>query len=178
MWPDVRNFDLVGVAEELRALSCQAEPPFSLPPIVAARWPDASITGRDLPSGVEEIVAFTSDGPLIVYRRDLSTAERRFAIAHALAHLLFDDGSTGVQAGHPFDSEQEVRADDFALELLAPWRCLRRHILLLPSEDRCDQESYLDQVDQIAAIYHVPPSAIDQRIRTLARQQNRMAISA
>lgn len=173
-WPNVRSLNesevVVAVAEKLRALSRQVEPPYSIPLLVAEAAPDVVITGRDLPPGIEEIVTVTDDGPLIIYRRGLSTAERRYAIAHALAHLLFDQDSDGVQAGQPFDAMREQRADAFALELLAPHRLLAPRIVYWPSEAGEDREVYMDQVDQIAAQFHVPSAQIDQRIRELERQ--------
>lgn len=112
----------------------------------------------------------TEDGPLIMYRRDLSTADRRFAIAHALAHLLFDFDALGVAPGRPFDAVREARADAFALELLAPHSRMMRHVVFWPLDDRGDdREAYMDQVDHIAAAFHVPSGQIDQRIRALER---------
>lgn len=135
-----------------------------------AAFPDARITGRELPPGVDELVAVTAEGPLVIYARGLSTAGQRFAIAHALAHLLFDVGVDvhGVQPDEPYDAERETRADAFAFELLCPRCQLLQHIVLWPDSDD-DAEGYRDQVDQIAAEYHLPPAAIDQQIRELAR---------
>lgn len=131
-------------------------------------WPLAVITGRALPAGIEEIVSVTADGPLVIYDRALSTAECRFAIAHAIAHLIFDVDAR-LRKGVVIEPMRELRADDFARELLVPDRALIRHIALWPS-DGDDFDTYMDQVDMVAATFHVPPAIIDQRIRVLERR--------
>jgi Zn-dependent peptidase ImmA (M78 family) len=157
--------DVAVVADALRSHAGQVVPPFNAYGIIEARWPTAVITGRELPIGIDEVVSITEDGALIIYGRSLSTAERRFAIAHAMAHLMFD------LAGNPrrgviIEPEREARADRFAQELLVPDRVLMRHLAMWPS-DCLDREMYLDQVDHIAATFHVPPDVIDKRIREL-----------
>jgi len=153
------------MAATLRALSDQVEPPFSLSSIIRSVFPTVIVTGRDLPAGVEEVAALTCDGPLIIYRRDLPLGARRFAIAHALAHLLYDADTKGVQPGRPFSVRREIRADVFALELLAPHVSMIRHVLIWPS---AGEPSNADQSVRIAASFGVPPVEIDKRIRALA----------
>lgn len=155
------------VAEALRSFAGQAVPPFSCQVIVETRWPTAIITGRELPIGVDELVTVTCDGVLIIYGRSLSTAERRFVIAHAIAHLLFDLGEC-TRGGVIVDERREARADEFARELLVPDRALIRYVSIWP-DGLFDREEYLDQVDHIAAVFHVPAGVINQRIHELAR---------
>lgn len=165
----MRNF-VGGVAEVARAIRVAAQqfaPPYSLSAILEVVSAAAVITGCELPDGVEEVVAVTEDGPLILYRRELSTEDRRFALAHAIAHLVYDlDGSAYV-----VDDDRERRADEFALELLAPSDEMERKLVYLP-EDGEDRSIYMDQVDLIAAHFHVPAPQIDKRIRELNRLGN------
>lgn len=158
--------DAVAVADALRSFTGQLVPPFNCQKMVDARWPTAIVTGRDLPLGVDEVVTVTCDGVLIIYARSLSTAERRFAIAHAIAHLLYDLGEC-ILGGVVMDAAREARAEEFARELLVPDHVLMRHVSLWTSTSD-DPEAYFDQVDQIAALFHVPTSVIDQRIQELA----------
>lgn len=167
----MRNFtdgNVVAVAEALRNLARQFEPPFSVPAILGEAFPDAVVTGRDLPEGIEELVTVTDDGVLVIYRRDLSTAERRFAVAHAIGHLLYDVEHGELVRGAVMDPEREDRADAFARELLAPDRLLISRLIFWPDSGE-DAEIYADQVDRIASHFHVPSVVIDQRIRELER---------
>jgi len=155
------------VAEALRSYAGQVVPPFNVYRIIEARWPDAVITGRDLPDGIEEILCLAKDRILIVYARSLSTADRRFAIAHAIGHLVFDADECRHCGRVVVDPAREIRADDFARELLVPDRALLNRVVMWPPEDDGDHDFYLDQVDMIASGFHVPPHLIDQRIRLL-----------
>lgn len=174
----MRSFDsLVDVAEALRNLARLTGAPFALPAIFGAAWPAGVVTGRVLPAGIEEIVTVTRDGPLIIYRRELPSPERRFAIAHAFSHLLWDLGGRAKGAGR-FDRRCEQRADAFALELLAPDRLLWPLIVFWPHDGGDDSDIYADQVDRIATHFHVPTSAIDRRIRELECSTNSPSVSA
>jgi len=169
----VRNFvvDVVDVAAKLRLMSNQTGPPYSIPMLVSVAFPGAVVTGRALPPGVDEIVTVTDDGALIIYRRQLSTAMQRFVIAHAIAHLIFDADALGVRPGLPFDVEREARADEFAAELLAPTSKLAHHIECLESPPEGDEhEAWLDKLDRMATVFHVPPHVIAKQIRRLNRQ--------
>lgn len=156
---------LVEIAADLRRKAQQSEPAFSTQQIVSACFPDAVVTGHPLPPNIDEAVSRTSDGVVILYRRGLSTAEQRVAIAHALAHLLFDGPEAACMPGRVGIAEAEARADAFAAELLVPLVELHPHVSVLP--DAGDEAIYLDQVDLIASFFHVPAALIDRRIRDL-----------
>lgn len=170
LWRDVINMvgRVAAAADELRSFAGLVVPPFSTRRILESHWPTAVVTGRSLPDGIEEAVALTDDGPLIIYRRELASCERRFAIAHAIAHLVFDLGSCH-RRGIVIERAREIRADEFARELLIPDRALLLRVTMWPREvfTGPDLDAYMDQVDQIASTFHVPPSRIDQRIREL-----------
>jgi len=159
---------LVEVATELRQRARLQEPPYSTSQIIDACF-DAAVTGRILPDGIDELVTRTDDGYLIVYHRELPIAEQRFAIAHALAHIIFDGDVAGCSIGFAGDPEREARADRFALELLVPLDELAPYVGRWPSDDEAEHEAYLDQVDMIASHFNVPACRIDERIRELKR---------
>ncbi len=115
-------------------------------------------------SATHELAAMTSNGPLILYRRGLSTPEQRIAIMHALAHHMFDGAMAACRPSLK-DAESERRCDAFALEMLLPVRDLLAYMTRRPSEDPVHQEIYLDGVDGIASRFAVPSSCVDQRIR-------------
>lgn len=159
--------DLVAVAARLRATAGQTEPAFSTRAIVDACFPDAIVTGRRLPAGIHEAVSRTAAGTLIIYQRDLPTPDQRFAIAHALAHVLFDDARSACRVGFVGDPEAEARADRFAAELLAPLADLIEYVGRQPSDDSAEHEFYLDMVDEIASHFHVPSRVVDMQVREL-----------
>lgn len=163
MAPDV----LVQVAAELRVRAGEMEPAFSTRRIIEACFPRLVVTGRALPDGVHEAVARTAEGDLLIYGRALPTAAKRFAIAHGLAHLLFDDGASACRPGFAGDPGVEARADRFAEELLVPLADLREYVGRWPSADPVEQELYLDMVDEIASHFHIPSPVVDRRIREL-----------
>ncbi|MGN6105447.1 MAG: ImmA/IrrE family metallo-endopeptidase [Kofleriaceae bacterium] len=160
---------LVQIAASLRRRAGQHSLPFSTTMIVAACFEGAAVTGRHLPPDVDEAVTVTEDGPLIVYRRGLPTADQRFAIAHAVAHLLFDldDEANACAVGRAGAVDCEDRADRFAAELLAPLSHVAELVRCWPSADPHEHEAYLDHVDQLASMFHVPSTVIDRRIRQL-----------
>lgn len=114
----------------------------------------------------------TPTGPLILYRRDLPVGAQRFAIAHGIAHLIFDfvNDKSIAPLNDPF---VEKRADDFAAELLVPLSELAPMVSRWPEgtevDPDVDREIYLDQVDEIASCFNVPPLVIDGQIRKLPR---------
>lgn len=158
---------LVEIAADLRRRSNQTEPYFSTQQIIESCFPDALVTGHALPANVDEAVSRTPDGIVILYRRGMSTGEQRFAIAHALGHLIFDGDDAACRPGCVGIAESEERADGFAAELLVPLDDLREHVTWLPGQ--CDEAIYLDQVDLIASLFHVPSTVVDKRIRELGR---------
>lgn len=162
---------MAAIAESLRRRADQTEPAFSTRQIVDACFPGTTVTGRVMPKDVHELVlvdegAFRSHRAphVIIYSRTLSTAEQRYGIAHALAHIIFD-GANG-SCWDPHD-ERERRCNYFADELLVPLRRLREYVSLWPNAE--DRDAYLDQVDQISSHFHVPQTVIDRRIRQLRR---------
>ena len=165
--PDARAADLVSVAAALRRFSSQEEPSFSTRKIIADCFPEILVTGRRLPCGVDEIVSVRDHGPVIVYSRSISGPEQRFAIAHALAHLLFGDVQ-GARVGAAGVAWREARADQFAAELLAPLVELEPYVCRWPSADDPEEhEIYLDMVDEIASHFVVPSYVIDKQIRLM-----------
>ena len=158
---------LVEVAANLRRRSGQIEPAFSTRQIIEACFPDTLVTGGSLPPGIDEMVSRRADGPVIIYARSLPGPCQRFAIAHALAHLLFDNSSARVRPGCLGIPANEERADAFAAELLAPLDELAPYVGCGPSRDPEEHEIYLDQVDEIASHFALPAHVIDSRIRLL-----------
>lgn len=134
---------------------------------MSAAFPDVLVTGYELPRGIDEAVSRTAEGAVILYRRGLSTAEQRVAIAHGLAHLIFDERSCRTTRTPWRDVARERRADTFAAELLVPLDELAPLLRVLPSRDRDEQQLYLDHVDHLASIFQVPSQLIRSRIRTL-----------
>lgn len=160
---------LSSIAADLRWRSGQDRPAYSTRAIIRQCFPDTVVTGRHLPHGVLEVVSRTTDGPIIIYSRSLAGPRQRYAIAHAVAHLIFDDAESACRPHFVGESWVEQRADDFADELLVPLDCLRplvtRHPPLVP--DGPDHEHYLDTVDEISSMFQVPSYVIDRRIRLL-----------
>lgn len=152
------------LADELRRRCGQAEPPFSTRQIIDIAFPDAVVTGRDLPAEVDELVTVTAEGPVILYRRGLPTADQRMAIAHAVGHLLLDL-PCGAPAG--FSAEVERRADHFALELLAPVQMLDEYVRDPCPADGAERDIWLDMVDELASHFHVPAWGILRQIAML-----------
>jgi Zn-dependent peptidase ImmA (M78 family) len=107
------------------------------------------------------------DGDLLIYGRGLPTAAKRFAIAHGLAHLIFDNGVSACRPGFAGDPHVEARADRFAEELLVPLDRLVEYVGRKPSNDPVDHELYLDMVDEISSHFHVPSAVIGKRIGEL-----------
>lgn len=105
---------------------------------------------------------------MILYSRSLPILDQRYAIAHALAHILFDDEDVCMRVGRAGVAANEQRADDFGAELLAPRAEIRAVLRMWPSKDAEDHEIYLDHVDQIASRFSVPSLVIDAQIRRLA----------
>lgn len=153
-------------AARIRAIASVAEPPFSTRGIVQAAFPDALVTGGALPGWAKECVTVTDGGPLIVYRRGMSSPEQRIAIAHAVGHLVYD---LDAREGSNLDrcEVRERRADDFAAELLAPLDFLRCYVAPRPSGPAAD-EIWLDMIDEIASHFQVPAEVIASQIDRLS----------
>jgi Zn-dependent peptidase ImmA (M78 family) len=157
---------LADVACELRSRAKQSAPAFSTSQIIAMAFPEVLVTGYDLPTGIDEAVSRMSRGPVLLYRRGISTAEQRIAIAHGLAHLIFDDDAP-CERGRAGTPMRERRADAFAAELLVPLDELAKVLRVMPSKDRDEQQLYLDHVDYLASMFKVPAVIIRKRIREL-----------
>lgn len=166
---DLHLSTMVEIAADLRHRAGQFEPAYSTHKIIEVAFPDAVVTGRHLPRGVLEAVSRTAEGPVIIYARGLSSAAQRFAIAHALAHLLFDGDEAFRQPGQPRCKAVEDRADRFAEELLVPLAELEPYVCRWPSEHEHEHEIYLDMVDEISSHFAVRSEVVDRRIRELNR---------
>lgn len=160
------------VAASLRRRAMQTSARASTTAIIDTCFPGTRVVGRRLPRGVHDVVVIDDQvwrshrAPhVIVYRRDVPTAEQRYAIAHALGHVIFD--GTGGHCGRHFDRDRERRCDRFADELLVPLTHLGRLVTAWPSSDRDAHEVYLDLVDRLASRFAVDAAVIDKRIREL-----------
>lgn len=165
---DTHLSTLVEIAADLRRRAGQEEPAYSTHKIIETAFPDAVVTGRRLPPGVLEAVSRTSEGPVIIYARGLSAPAQRFAIAHALGHLILDGDEAFRQPGQPRCEMVERRADAFATELLVPLVELEPYVCRWPSSDEHEHEIYLDMVDEISSHFGVRCEVVDGRIRELS----------
>lgn len=163
---------MVEIAAEIRHRSNQTEPAFSTRQIIDECFPDVLVTGSRLAPGIDELVSQTSEGPVILYQRGLSAPDQRFAIAHGLAHLIFDGKEGACRPGYLGDPGREGRADLFASELLVPLLDLEPYVGRWPSDDPADHDIYLDMVDEIASHFNAPAMVVDQRIRLLFSIRN------
>jgi len=164
---------IAAIAESLRRRSDQSEPAFSTRQIIDVCFPGTIVTGREMPRQVHEMVLVDPDAfrshrapHIIFYSRKLSTPSQRYAIAHALAHIIFDGANGSCWRRN---DERERRCDAFADELLVPLTALGEYVCVWPGHVGDDHERYLDQVDQISSHFHVPQRVIDRRIRQLRR---------
>jgi Zn-dependent peptidase ImmA (M78 family) len=162
---------LAAIAESLRRRSDQTEPAYSTRQIIDVCFPGTIVTGRMMPREVNELVVVDQDAfrshrapHVIFYSRKLPTANQRHAIAHALAHIIFDGANGSCWRAN---DERELRCDAFADELLVPLLSLREYVCVWPGHRGAERERYLDQVDQISSHFHVPQRVIDRRIRQL-----------
>ena len=158
-----------GLAQDLRSRSGQTKPAYSTRAIIRECFPGTVVTGRRLPSGVLEVVSRTADGPIIIYSRDSSGPRQRYAIAHAMAHLMWDGAGSACRPQFTGCVAAEARANDFADELLVPMACLEPLAKREPppKSEGPDHELYLDTVDEISSVFHVPSCVIDRRIRLM-----------
>lgn len=157
---------IADIAAALRERAGEQEPAFSTRKIIEASFDDVVVTGATLPSGVFGALSRTDDGPVILYAHGIGAAKQRLAIAHELAHFLFDGIEACRSATRPCDPIAESRADLFADELLVPLIELRPYVCRWPSVES-DREIYLDMVDEISSHFGVPADVIDRRVRLL-----------
>jgi len=158
---------MVEIAAELRRRAGLTKPPFSTSKIIEACFPEILVTGFQLPRGVDELVSSASEGPTILYSRSLSAPEQRSAIAHGLAHLIFDDRSACIRPGRAGIPKSERRADFFSSELLVPIADLRPLVEVIPADHGEEREIYLDHVDRLASFFAMPAPVVDVQIRRL-----------
>ena len=156
-------------AHKLRLNAGLTGPAFSVAAILRTSYPDAIVTGYEFPPGIDEAVSRTPEGIVILYRRSLSNGDRRFAIAHAIGHLVLDaDRAQPDRYGRAGSVADEVRADAFASELLVPLDVLAGHLLIgLRPDDPSQRQIYLDHCDELAHLFQVEAHVIDERIRQL-----------
>lgn len=151
----------------VRGHAREYEPAYSTRRMVSAAFPRTIVMGGRLPAGVQEAVSvgrgYTST---IIYSRLLTPPAQRFVIAHALAHLLFDDDAEACRSGYAGDPAAEERADAFAAELLVPLGRLSIDVAW-DLEPGSQDDAYLDGVDILASKFNVPQDLIDKRIREL-----------
>lgn len=159
---------LVRIASELRRRAGLVVPAFSTRQIIDVCFPGTFVAGSVLPDGIDELVTERDGARLIVYSRRLPGPAQRFAIAHALAHILFDDVASAARPGRLGIPDVEARCDLFASELLVPLLELAPHVGRFPAVDPEDHELFLDQVDELASHFAVPAWVIEARIRMLA----------
>lgn len=158
------------LAASLRLRAGLVEPAYSTSKILRTWFPRSVVLGHPLPPDIDEAVTRTVDGVVIVYRRGMSIGERRFAVSHAIGHLMFDGvRSTPMFRGRGGDAACELRADAFAAELLVPLDELQQRMLIGLDPDGAGEhrQIYLDHCDELASIFKVTATLIDQRIREL-----------
>lgn len=84
--------------------------------------------------------AFTyidNDNKYVFYRSNLSAEEKNILLAHELGHIqLGHFASSGIRCSSDFKSKslQEVEADEFAIELIAPTCILKNYRRLTPDK--------------------------------------------
>lgn len=167
------------VAASLRRRSEQVEPHYSTTTIIDSCFPNMTVTGMRLRGGLHEAVRVDEGGLLdgrghrrrhvLVYNRALPHDEQRFAIAHGLAHVIFD-GAT-PRACSTYDAERERRCDEFAETLLVPLEELEPYVCRNPDHRGLEHQTdvYQDMVDMIASHFHAPARIIHKRIQELRR---------
>ncbi len=162
---------LAAIATSLRRRAGLSEPAYSTRKIIDACFPGTVVTGRELPDGVHDVVrideaAFRSHRAphVIVYRRGISSAEQRHAIAHALAHIIFDGADELGCATYSADREQ--RCDNFADEMLVPADRLEADVSSWISLDP-GREALLDRLDQLASRFNAPVGCIKRQLRAV-----------
>jgi Zn-dependent peptidase ImmA (M78 family) len=157
---------IADVAHLIREKAGLRDPKFSTHELIDANFPDVLVVGRDLPPGVHGALERTSDGPVIVYSRDLESTAQRHAIMHEVGHLIFDGECAARRPGRNRNSAAEHRADHFADESLVPLAKLRVFVRCWPSA-KDDRDLYLDQLDALASRFAVPTEVVDRQLRSL-----------
>lgn len=154
-------------AHDLRRQAGLEEPPYSTRHLVDSCFPEILVTGRHLPAGIDELLTVTDSGPVIYYHRGLSSADQRFAIAHALGHVLFDLEAVERRCmpGRPGDPDAELRADLFAAELLVPALEVDPYVGMgVRPSDPAGEAVWLDMIDEIASHFNAPSWVVEAQV--------------
>ncbi|MDQ1446772.1 MAG: IrrE N-terminal-like domain [Acidimicrobiaceae bacterium] len=152
------------IAADLRRRADERQPSFSTAAIIATCFPKLTVTGHStttVPLGM----LMRAMGHVIIYQRELPIPEQRVRIAHHLAHVIFD--GHGRIAACTYAPDAEMRADQFAAELLVPLDELKPFVWRLPPDENTKDVIYWNQCDLIASRFAVPARLIDKRIREL-----------
>jgi hypothetical protein len=164
---------IAAIAASLRRRAVLVEPSYSTMQIIETCFPGTVVSGRALENNCDELVrvdskAFKSHKAphRIWYNRKLSGPEQRYAIAHAIGHIVFDGPrSRGVNDNA---ANRELRCDRFADELLVPLAELPAYVGGVRASDDPEQQiAFLDMCDQIASHFQVPSGVIVRRINEL-----------
>jgi len=170
---------VVAAAHRLRERAELTKPPYSARTLIERCFPALVVTGESLPRGVFEATTIHDGKRIIVYNRRINTAAQRVAIAHGLAHLLFDlvdkrgrlecHGVEAREAAGGNHDAVERRADLFAGELLVPFDDLDAHFEgdLFPRSPAA-RRVFDDDVDHVASTFKVPPGFVRWRLFDLA----------
>jgi hypothetical protein len=161
---------IAAAAAELRERAGVETAPYSGRAIIERCFPHVLVTGGELPRGVAEVVETRGGKATIWYNRRMNTAAHRVAVAHGLAHLIFDAPSGRLECGASSSSAgaPERRADLFAGELLTPFADLDRHFEgeIFP-RDPVDRRVFDDEVDHAASKFKVPAGFLRWRLYDL-----------
>lgn len=163
---------IIAAAAELRTRAGATEAPYSGRAIIEKCFPHVLVTGGHLPHGVAEVVETRGGKVTIWYNRRMTTGAHRIAVAHGLAHLVFDAPDGRLQCGAASSGRvpAERRADLFAGELLAPLADLDRHFVggLFPRMP-VDRLAFDDEVDHAASKFKIPTGFLRWRLHDLAQ---------
>lgn len=154
---------VVAVAYDIRQRVGKKGTYYSARTVIETCYPDVMVTGAALPPGIAEVVEVRGGQKTIFYNRRINPMAQRVAIAHGLAHIIFDLGTVERreclrESERMATSRVERRADLFAGELLAPLDEIDEHFDddLFP-RDPALRQHFDDEVDHIASTFHVPP---------------------
>jgi hypothetical protein len=173
---DIRVEEIVAVTRELRGRARLLEPPFSTRAILDVCFPEVLVMGRTLPDGVDEMVFSLEEGAGIVYKRGLSTPEHRVAIAHGVAHVIWDLGKVQERMCRRHSPVvrieiAEERAELFMAELLVPLEYLDGYVRYTEPASEEDVDAHLDMIDELASHFQVPVPLLADRVSDLGRRR-------
>jgi Zn-dependent peptidase ImmA (M78 family) len=151
----------------------ELDPPYSTRHICETLFPSIGVQGDDdLPAGVTEMAlaeqARAGVRRVILYSRNVDHSMQRVSIMHGLHHHLVDlKFSYGIRECNlaarrlEVDSRaitpEELEADHFAGEVLAPFHQLDRYAPADPfTKDPARRRVVADEIDHLASRYNVP----------------------